>query len=192
MFLSEKNTILISRFDLIHGGEEIVHFVNSALKGDLYKPPPQRNTFDQFYTNTIEEALGYFGSKILAPERNFISLSEIKNAEGKILHPIMNKFNYNENELVEAVNFVNEHHRFEKAVEKYEIIPDIIKKYVSTESKLTPLLFHDLGYSLGEKLYQDYKNNKITKKQLKNLFGEEFTAVGSSFKTYIELISFPL
>jgi hypothetical protein len=189
LFDPMENKIYISSFDLIHGGEEIAHFVNSALKGELYRTPILINVFDQFYLKTIEEALGFLGSKILAPERSFNSLVNIGKYDFNAIHPIISNFNYKDADIKNAVIFLKEHHFFEKAVEKYDSIPRIIEDHITKESKLTPLLFHDLGYRLGEKLYEDYKRKRITKRYIKRLFMKDFPDVGSSFETYIKLIN---
>jgi len=189
LFVPSENRLFISHFDLIHGGEEAAHYINSALKGELYRPPEPRNRFDDFYVRTIEEAIGFFGSKVLAPRREFVSLRRFDEFYDKTILSIMRDHEYNKAELELASEFIEEHYKFEKDFMSYKSIPEIIKQKVSEENKLAPLLFHDLGYKLGEKLWNDYKKGKISKGRIKKLFKEKFTPQGKSFDTYLELVN---
>jgi hypothetical protein len=188
MFIPLENRIIISSFDIVHGGEEISHYVNSALKGELYKPIEYKNDFDQFYIKTIEESIGYFGSKIFVEKREFNSIGNFSKWDRKILKHVIDRFGYDDVELREASEFINTHHKFEKNIDSFKKVPDIIEKYITKENKLTPLLFHDLGYRLGEILYKGFQSKELSKRWIKRLFEEKFTTSGKSFETYIELV----
>jgi len=189
MFIPGNNRLLISRFDIVHGGEEIAHYVNSALKGELYKKNEYKNIFDMFYIKIIEEGLGYFASKIFAPEREFRSIANFQKWDKNLLKHKIDQFNYKQEELVYASEFIKGHHEFEKIFKNLNHVPKIIMESITKENKMTPLFFHDLGYRLGEILYKSYKDKKITKKHVINLFKEKFSQTGKSLETYIELVS---
>jgi uncharacterized iron-regulated protein len=186
LYLPSINTICINDFDLVDGSEEAAHFVNSAMKCELYQKITIYNTSDLFYIKTIEEALGYLGSKILNPEREYFPLENLMKHKIK-LKSIIKQNNLSEQQIKLALDFIKEHDKFIESYDSYNEIPKIIKKVFSEENRLYQLLFHDLGYRLGEKLYSAIKKRKISKDRIKNIFTYRLNNRGDGLKLYMEL-----
>ncbi|HEV8201855.1 MAG TPA: ChaN family lipoprotein, partial [Candidatus Polarisedimenticolia bacterium] len=67
-YVPRLNAIFLGEFSLVHAGEEAAHFVNQLLKGEIYEAVPRAlPQHDLFYSAVLEEALGFFGSKIVDP-----------------------------------------------------------------------------------------------------------------------------
>src|SRR5688572_24304464 len=82
-YVPRINAIFIGKLNIAHGAEEAAHFVNFALKRQRYRKYRARPlaTVDAFYLSTLEEALGYFGSKLVDSSRNQLQDSAILNCE---------------------------------------------------------------------------------------------------------------
>jgi len=71
VYLPQVNAIYVHEFKMMYAAEEAARFLNHAcrglpLRGEI---PEAAGSGDQFYTQTIEYALGYFGSRVLYPAR---------------------------------------------------------------------------------------------------------------------------
>ena len=99
----------------------------------------------------------------------------------------MKQHSLTELEITQASDFVQEHDKFIESYDSYDDIPKIIKKVLSEENRLYQLLFHDLGYRLGEKLYSLLKRRKLSKDRIKNIFTYRMDKRGDALKLYMEL-----
>ncbi|MBZ5597777.1 MAG: ChaN family lipoprotein [Acidobacteriia bacterium] len=71
VYLARANAFYVGEFQMMYAGEEVARFLHHACRG-----LPQRNNgehrrdmADRFYTRTVENALGYLGSRVLYPAR---------------------------------------------------------------------------------------------------------------------------
>ena len=70
VYLPRVNAFYVREFQMMYGAEEAARFLHHACRG-----LPSRGgenaaePADQFYTRTLEHALGYFGSRVLYPAR---------------------------------------------------------------------------------------------------------------------------
>jgi Haem-binding uptake, Tiki superfamily, ChaN len=81
-YLPQVNAFYIREFQMMHAAEDATRFLHQACQGlpqrlDGHDPaadsqsqaPLQRNTADIFYIRVIENAVAYFGSRVLYPSR---------------------------------------------------------------------------------------------------------------------------
>jgi Haem-binding uptake, Tiki superfamily, ChaN len=72
LYLPRVNAFYIREFHMMYAAEEAARFLHNACRGlpperDRNSPPPGHA--DRFYTQTLEHALSYFGSRVLYPAR---------------------------------------------------------------------------------------------------------------------------
>jgi hypothetical protein len=187
-YVPRLNAIFLGQFNLVHAGEEAAHFVNQTLKGEVYEWAPRTlPQHDVFYTAVIEEALGFFGSKIVDPSRNHFFETEFYQYYRKERALIEAHTPYTFEEFNQIIEFILLHKKFEQTYEQYGDVPQEILDGVKSEPKRANVLAHELGYFLGQQLYDAYRAGLIERKDIVKLFKTSFLETGSALETYLDL-----
>ncbi|HEY3175918.1 MAG TPA: ChaN family lipoprotein, partial [Candidatus Polarisedimenticolia bacterium] len=146
-YIPRINSVFIGQFSLVHGGEEAAHFVNLALKGAVFEPhgAPARRP-DLFYSAVMEEAIGFFGSKLIDPSRNHFFETKIYEYHRKDREFIEANTEYTFEEFNSVINFVLLHKKFEKHYGRYkEVPPELLEGLATRSRKVFSVLTHELG-----------------------------------------------
>jgi hypothetical protein len=187
-YVPRVNAILVGDFNLMHGGEEAAHFVNLALKGEILEGTVQRRRrHDLFYVGVIEEALGFFGSKLFLPGRNHFFETDLYRFYRKDPDTIVKNTPYTVEELNAIVHFVLLHKKFEVGYRDYDDIPPELLEGIHSRGKRFRILTHELGYFLGQQLYDGLQKGLIDRDEIVRLFREPFAESGSALGTYLDL-----
>ena len=188
-YVPRINAIFIGKLNIAHGAEEAAHFVNFALKRQRYQNyrPRQLATVDAFYLSTLEEALGYFGSKLIDSSRNQLRDSAILNCEHL---PSTEKrlLGVTSARLRWMRRFILKHKEVELNYMKMRSVPKIIGEGVSCQGRSSTLLFHELGYLLGEQLYRGYLAGTLARDEISQLFHNRFEEEGHPLEAYLSLV----
>ncbi|MBI2056750.1 hypothetical protein HYT91_00670 [Candidatus Pacearchaeota archaeon] len=152
IYFYEPKIILIAENVNSSIAEEAGHFVHYTNSKVNPNKMTMNNYVDHESWKILSEAIGYFCSKLIAPERKPI-YGEFKNFE----------------------NYVKDYYN-KKGVE-IENLEEMVKDNL----KVLPSFFvYKHGYDLGEEIYNHYISGNINKKQIRNLiknpFKEEFSA----------------
>ncbi|HEV8335656.1 MAG TPA: ChaN family lipoprotein [Candidatus Polarisedimenticolia bacterium] len=187
-FVPRLNAIFLGRFDLAHGGEEAAHFVNLCLKRELNEEAPvDLPLHDLFYGQVMEEALAFFGSKLIVPSRNHFFETEFYQYYRKDRRVIEASTPYSYEEFQEIISFILSHKKFETRYEEYDEVPQEILAGIRSEPKRANILVHELGYFLGQQIYDGYHAGAITRREIADLFRKKFVETGSALRTYLDL-----
>ena len=188
-FVPRLNAIFLGQFDLAHGGEEAAHFVNLCLKRELYDEAlahlPQH---DLFYGRILEEALAFFGSKLIVPSRNHFFEAQFYQYYRKEPEVIEAKTPYTYEEFKEIIDFILLHKKFETRYAEYEEVPPEILRGIRSEPRRMNVLVHELGYFLGQQIYDGYHAGAITRREISDLFRKKLVESGSALRTYLDLV----
>ena len=190
-YIPKINSMFIGQFSLVHGGEEAAHFVNMALKGEVFEHSgAPRKRPDLFYAAVIEEALGFFGSKLIDPSRNHFFETKIYEYHRKDRGFIEANTEYTFEEFSRIINFVLLHKRFEKHYGRYkEIPPELLEGVLTRDKRLFSVLTHELGYYLGQQLYDGYHQGLVDREEIGGLFARRLTEPGSALSTYLDFVA---
>lgn len=188
-YIAGVNAIYIGTFSLVHGGEEAAHFVNHALKGDLLsKSSPPRSRPELFYGAVIEEALGFFGSKLIDPSRNHFFETEFYRYYRKSPDVIEKETGYKYEEFNEIIGFILLHKKFERSYRSYDEIPkDLLKGIGTKDRKRFSVLTHELGYFLGQQIYDGFRSGMIQRAEIADLFGRSLEGSSEALELYLDL-----
>ena len=189
-YVPQVNAIFIGKFNLVHGGEEASHFVNMVLKDEIYERAsrayPQA---DLFYVAVLEEALGFFGSKLIDPSRNHFFETELYQYYKKSPEVVERDTPYRYQEFREIIDFILLHKRFERTYEEFEEVPDTILQGINSSDQRFSILTHELGYFLGQQLYDGYHADRISREELLALFSRSIEPGGEALSTYLDLVA---
>ena len=187
-YVPRINAVFIGTFNMAHAGEEAAHFVNQALKGEIDgRPPRPMAQHDLFYSSVMEEALGYFGSKLVDPSRNHFFETEFYQYYRKDPAEIEAHTAYTHEEFNAIIGFVLTHKRFEKEYAKYETVPEEILAGIRSEPRRANILVHELGYFLGQQIHDGYRDGLIDRREILDLFRTSFRRSGSALRAYLDL-----
>jgi hypothetical protein len=187
-YVPRLNSIFLGEFSLVHAGEEAAHFVNQLLKGEIYETVPRAlPQHDLFYGAVLEEALGFFGSKIVDPSRNHFFDNEFYQYYRKDRETIEKNTPYTFEEFNEIIDFVLLHKKFEHAYERYGEVPQPILDGIRADARRVNVLVHELGYFLGQQLHDGYRMGLVDRNDMLALFRASFRRSGSALAAYLDL-----
>jgi hypothetical protein len=187
-YVPRLNAILIGAFNLVHAGEEAGHFVNMALKGLIHEHARLwACQHDNFYTFVIEEALAFFASKLIHPARNYFQESPFYRLTGKPREEIEAQSGHAQEEFDKIVRFILVHKRMEQDYTDYEHVPEEILAGINADRKRVYILTHELGYFLGQQMYEGFQQKVITREEISRLFRTRFDESGSALNAYLSL-----
>jgi hypothetical protein len=135
----------------------------------------------------MEEALAFFGSKLIDPGRNHFFETEFYQYYRKDRETIERSTPYSFEEFNEIINFILLHKRFERDYANYDHVPEEILNGIRSEPKRANILIHELGYFLGQQIYDSYRAGLLSRKAIVQLFKMSFREEGGALTTYIEL-----
>ena len=151
-YIPRARTAYLATLSLNHAAEEAAHFVRHCCAGAALDAP--RRPSEAFYARCLEEALGFFGSKLVNPRRRCLQIPDWAAA-----------FETRRGEDRQVAAFVLAH----KAAEE-EGPDEAVKLIPLREGPLFHAVSHGLGYQLGEALYRAFDEGALSKAKLRALF----------------------
>ncbi|MFQ5670844.1 MAG: ChaN family lipoprotein [Acidobacteriota bacterium] len=187
-YVPRVNVIFLGTLDLTHSGEEASHFVNAALKGELYenwtgKPMAGH---DCFYSAVMEEAIGYFGSKLIDPARNHFFETDFYQYYGKDPETVEKCTGYSFSEFRTIIDFILLHKKFEKDYQERSEVPAALLEGIRATGALFSILTHELGYFLGQQIYDGFQKGLVPQAQITALYRQKWGEPSSALSTYLD------
>ncbi len=151
-YIPRARMAYLASLSLNHAAEEAAHFVRHCAVGDAMEAP--RRASDAFYARCLEEALGFFGSKLVNPRRSCPGPGEwaLRFAEARGVER-------------QIAAFVLAH----KAAE-VEVPDEAVKLLPLRKDRLFHGVSHALGYQLGDALYRGFDGDQVDRADLRALF----------------------
>jgi len=151
-YIPRARTAYLASLSLNHAAEEAAHFVRHCAVGDAMDAP--RGASDAFYARCLEEALGFFGSKLVNPRRGCVGTGEwaMRFAQARGVER-------------QIAAFVLAH----KAAE-VEVPHEAVKLLPLRKDRLFHGVSHALGYLLGDALYQGFDQGLVDRAEVRALF----------------------
>lgn len=174
-YISRARIVYLANLSLNHAAEEASHFIKHSVSGD----EQPRELVDAFYANTLHEALGFFGSKLINAKRKCYHGSDFKNLISyfdTVKVPSDRKLEY------ETARLVTEFIKMERRG-KLLLRTDVFRARIDLFMAVT----HALGYIMGDRLYYGLIERKISKAFIRNLFQDPWPE-GTPAQVYMELL----
>ncbi len=137
---------------------------------------------DAFYSRIINEAIAFYGSKVINPRR--------KCAHPPRLQALIDLWKAGDRRGlrksdVKAAEVTLAHLRLEAG----ERVPGLRKIYTEADANLFNGVTHLLGYILGDRLYHGMVKGQVTKGEMRELFLDPLEEDGDTFHAYFHLSS---
>ncbi|HZI09463.1 MAG TPA: ChaN family lipoprotein [Myxococcus sp.] len=165
-YIPRARTAWLASLSLNHAAEEAAHFVRHCAVGDAMEAP--RTASEAFYARCMEEALGFFGSKLVNPRRTCLGLAEWAKRFGECRGVDR-----------QIAAFVLAH----KAAET-EGPEEAVKLLPLRKDRLFHGVSHALGYLLGERLYRAFDEGRVARPELQALFRDPFEDARGAYFTW--------
>ncbi|MCU0664182.1 MAG: ChaN family lipoprotein [Myxococcota bacterium] len=172
VFVPEVRTIYLGTLSVNHAAEEAAHFVKHAVGGGA-EPLELR---DRFYFHALNEACGFFGSKVINPKRK-------TDHSGKLRRIAASRGENSGKPTAEqrAAAFALEHLSWERGRGR---------KHPAGQLLADPAVFvaaaHMLGYILGDKMYYGLVSGQVQKSLVRELFLCPLDAPYQALEYYLE------
>jgi Haem-binding uptake, Tiki superfamily, ChaN len=195
-YLPHVNAFYIREFQMVHAAEEVARFLHHACQGLplCAKTPSDSRTSsveqpdELFYARTLENALAYFGSRVLNPARPPARESELYALYDDTREDIEQQTSFTFQELIGMLDFLTLHRGFELKTARNRHTPGLIlegRRY--TAAKLE-YVTRQLGYMLGSDLYDAYLEGRASRRFLKDQFLLHLDEPGAALNAYFSLV----
>lgn len=188
-YLPHLNAFYVREFQMMHAAEDAARFLHHACRGLPLKSNGHgaASCEDAFYARALENALAYFGSRILYPARPAVRESEIYDLYDQTREDIEHQTRLQFGEFIDMVDFLVLHRGYELDPKKFGETPRPIVQGVKASDEKFDYLTEKLGYMLGSDLYDAYLEGSVTRRFLKSLFLMHLEEMGVAKNTYFQV-----
>jgi uncharacterized iron-regulated protein len=170
-YIPRARVAYLASLSLNHAAEEAAHFVRHCVVGDAMERP--RRASEAFYARCVEEALGFFGSKLVNPRRRCAGLGEWARRFGQVRGVER-----------QVAAFVLAH----KAAE-VEVPEEAVKLLPLRRDRLFHGVSHALGYLLGEALYRGFDEDRVAREDIRGLFRDPLEDPRATYFEWVHRLS---
>jgi hypothetical protein len=167
-YIPRARLAYLASLSLNHAAEEAAHFVRHCAVGDAMEAP--RRASDAFYARCLEEALGFFGSKLVNPRRGCAGPAEWARRVARMKGVDR-----------QIAAFVLAH----KAAEG-EGPDEAVKLLPLRRDRLFHGVSHALGYQLGDALYRAFDTGRVEKADVRALFRDPLSDPRSTYFQWVQ------
>jgi len=162
----ENNIIYLVEFTEEEMAEECAHFVNFYFNKGAQWLTKQTCPVNVFYAHCIAEAMAHFGTKIIDSDCVFDETIYKK---------------------TKAYSLFRKHIKCEKNYSKASSVGEVYPFEIFQKPKeIVNLVFHLLGYRLGEMLHKAFQEGEFSNEEARKLMAKSFR--DSAFETYLSLV----
>ncbi len=181
------NAIFVGAFEMAHAGEEASHFVHFALRGEIYEAWEQsrRPAHEVFYADVMDEAVGYFGSKLIHPARNHFFETDFYRLHKHEPEEIESHTGYTYEEFRSIIDFILLHKKFEQDYHQRDNIPPAILEGIRASGARRRTLTHELGYFLGQQIHEGFQKGLVSHDDIAALFHQGWQGEHAALTSYL-------
>jgi hypothetical protein len=188
-YAARINAIFVESFHAASAGEETARFLAAALRGELWEQARAAypSALDRFAALALDEALAFFASRLLAPQRaaplllTLDSVAEHREAWSRAagIGPVR---------LEMLARFCLDHERVLEEARGAARLPVWFEEIAESDGALLEVATRYVGRLLGENFYQAYGLGALTSSEIKRLFHADFAAPESAVRCYCETL----
>jgi hypothetical protein len=185
------NAIFATEFQMEYGAEEAARFVHHACQGALLEaaaPDASLAAEDRFYARVMQEALAFFGSRVLYPARAPVRESDLYALYAQPREEVEEQTIYGYSEYMEMLDFLVLHKDYEINLRHYHHTPELIAIGRQFAGDKFEFVATRLGHMLGSQLYDAYLSGRIAKRFLRSLFMRKLRRPGAARVAYFAAV----
>ena len=92
-------------------------------------------------------------------------------------------------QFTRIINFVLLHKKFERSYASHHEVPRALMEGIhERDPRVFSMLTHELGYYLGQELYDGYHSGRVRREEIADLFARRFDGRSEPIEAYLSLV----
>ena len=191
VYLPQLNAVYVRQFQMMSAAEEAARFLHHACRGLPNRingrVPEPLAPEDAFYAAVLENAIGYFGSRVLYPARPAFRDPDLHELYDLTREDLELQTALPFRDAVEAIDFLALHRKSGRIGGRLETPPEWQTRAFAFSGRKHEYVTEQLGYLAGNDLYDAYLDGRLTPAGLRKLFLAHIEEPGVARETYFHL-----
>lgn len=193
VYLPQLNAVYVRQFQMMSAAEDATRFLHHAcrglperINGRIPEPPAPE---DAFYVAVLENAIGYFGSRVLYPARPAYRDADLHELYDLTREDLEQQTGLPFCDAVEALDFLARHRERSRRGNSSGAAPEWQTRAFGFRGRKYEYVTEQLGSLAGNDLYDAYLEGRLTPAALRKLFLAHIEDPGVARETYFHLSS---
>jgi Haem-binding uptake, Tiki superfamily, ChaN len=191
-YLPQVNAFYMHDFQMVQASEEAARFLHHACRGLPARVTAREEAADEpadfFYGRVLENALAYFGSRVLYPARAAVRESDLRDLSEQTREDVERQTGLGFAESMRALDFLLLHRLLEVDVKQCERVRGSLDEGIRSSGAKFEYITRQLGYLLGCDLYDGYLEGRVTPGFVRSLFLAHVEEPGMARESYFILV----
>ena len=191
-YLPQVNAFYMHDFQMLHASEEAARFLHHACRGLPARVTAREEAADEpadfFYGRVLENALAYFGSRVLYPSRPSVRESDLRDLGEQTREDIERQTGFGFAESMRAIDFLLLHRLLEVDAKQCEQVRGSLDEGIRSSGAKFEYITGQLGYLLGCDLYDGYLEGRVPPAFVRGLFLTHVDEPGTARDAYFTLV----
>ncbi len=191
-YLPQVNAFYMHDFQMVHASEEATRFLHHACRGLPARVTAREEAADEpadfFYGRVLENALAYFGSRVLYPARAAVREADLRDLSEQTREDVERQTGLGFAESMRALDLLLLHRLLEVDVKQCERVRGSLDEGIRSSGAKFEFITRKLGYLLGCDLYDGYLEGRVTPGFVRGLFLMHVEEPGAAREAYFTLV----
>jgi Haem-binding uptake, Tiki superfamily, ChaN len=191
-YLPQVNAFYMHELQMMFAAEEAARFLHHACRGLPAQVTAREEAADEpadfFYGRVLENALAYFGSRVLCPDRPAARESDLRDLNDQTREDVERQTSLVFAESMRALNFLLLHRLLEVNPKQCEVVRGSLDEGIRSSGPKFEYITRQLGYLLGCDLYEAYLEGRATPGFVRGLFLMHVEEPGAARAVYFDLV----
>jgi hypothetical protein len=177
---------------MMFAAEEAARFLHHACRGLPARVTAREESADEpadfFYGRVLENALAYFGSRVLYPARPAVRESNLRDLSDQTREDVERQTGLGFAESMRSLNFLLLHRLLELNPKQCDEVRGSLDDGIRSSGTKFEYVTRQLGYLLGCDLYDAYLDGRVTPGFVRGLFLTHVEEPGAARAAYFDLV----
>jgi hypothetical protein len=191
-YLPQVNAFYMHELQMMYAAEEAARFLHHACRGLPARVAAREEAADEpadfFYGRILENALAYFGSRVLYPARPAVRESDLRDLSDQTREDVERQTGLSFTESIRTLNFLLLHRVLEVNAKQCEEARGSLDEGIRSSGATFEYITQQLGYLLGCDLYDAYLEGRVTPGYVRSLFLAHVEEPGAARSLYFDLV----
>src|SRR6267378_2952883 len=192
VYLPQVNAFYMHELQMMFAAEEAARFLHHACRGLPAQVTAREEAADEpadfFYGRVLENALAYFGSRVLYPARPAVRESDLRDLSDQTREDVERQTGLGFTESMRTLNFLLLHRLLEVNLKQCDEARGSLDEGIRSSGAKFEYVTQQLGYLLGCDLYDAYLEGRVTPGFVRGLFLTHVEEHGRARAEYFELV----
>jgi len=192
VYLPQVNVFYMHELQMMFAAGEAARFLHHACRGLPTRVTAREEAADEpgdfFYARVLENALAYFGSRVLYPARAAVREADLRDLSDQTREDVERQTGLSFVESNRALNFLLLHRLLEVNARQCDDVRGSLDDGIRSTGAKFEYVTLQLGYLLGSDLYDAYLEDRATPRYVRGLFLTHVEEPGAARAAYFDLV----